>query len=192
MEVCTSIITGASKPKVNKTFYRNTPFLQSYPIYRISTKSIKIANNNIINVSDCIKVLISFTSHYFEIIAFFIDRIDVFVFVMAAQSMHELEADPRFSRLKFEFTERSIDFVPVQDYMAKPNQETQVKFKMVKSLPEFHNGSVILKLITSRKDNLPLTLLVNMVNRDVTLNLHNKPDEPIHHYKSCRVGCVDI
>ena len=109
--------------------------------------------------------------------------IDDFDFLMGAKSMYELEADPRFSRLKFEFAERPIDLVPVQDYKAKPNQETQVKFRMVKSPPDFYNGSVILKLITPRKDNLPQTLLVNMINREVILNLHNKTDESTHLYK---------
>ena len=96
-------------------------------------------------MSECIKIVISFSGHYFEIIAFLVDIIDDFDFVMGTKSMYELEADPRFSRLKFEFVKRSIDLVPVQDYLAKPNQVTQVKFRMVKSPPDFHNGSVILK-----------------------------------------------
>ena len=118
--------------------------------------------------------------------------IDDFDFVMGAKSMYELEADPRFSRLKFEFAERLTDLVPVQDYMVKPNQETWARFRMVKIPPDFCNGSVILKLITSREDNLPQTLLVNMINREVSLNLHNKTNEPIHLYEISRVGCVDM
>ena len=105
-------------------------------------------------MSECVKLVISFSGHCFEIIAFMVDLIGDFDFVMGAKSMYELEADPRFSRLKFEFAQRSIDLGPVQDYMAKSNQETQVKFRMVKSPLDFYNGSVILKLITSRKDNL--------------------------------------
>ena len=136
--------------------------------------------------------MISFSGHYFEIIAFLVDIIDDFDFVMGAKSPYELEADPRFSRLQLEFAERSIDLVPTQDYMAKPNQETQVMFRMVKSPPDLFNGSAILKLITSRKDNLPQTLLVHMINREVTLNLHNKTDEPIYLYKKSRVGCFDM
>ena len=66
--------------------------------------------------------------------------IDDFDSVMGAKSMYELEADPRFSLLKFEFAERTIDLVQVQDYMAKPNLETQVKFRMVKSPPDFYSG----------------------------------------------------
>ena len=106
-------------------------------------------------MSECVKIDISFSGYYFERITFLVDMTDDFDLVMGAKSMHELEADPRFSRLKFEITERSIDLVPVQDCMAKPNQEMQVKSRMVTSPPNFHNGSVILKLITSRIDNLP-------------------------------------
>ena len=104
------------------------------------------------------KIVISFSGHCFEITAFLIDMIDAFAFVMGAKSMYELEDDPRFSRLKLEFAERSIDLVSVQDYMAKPNQETQAKFRVVNSPPDFYNGSVILKLITSRKDILSQTV----------------------------------
>ena len=71
MRVCTLIDTGASKPMVNKNFYRKTPFLHSYPIYKINNKPIKITNNNIIKVSECVKIVISFSGHYFDIIAFF-------------------------------------------------------------------------------------------------------------------------
>ena len=31
-----------------------------------------------------------------------------------------------------------------------------------------------------------------MINREVSLNLHNKTDEPIHLYKNSKVGCVDM
>ena len=31
-----------------------------------------------------------------------------------------------------------------------------------------------------------------MINREVSLNLHNKTSEPIHLYKNSRVGCVDM
>ena len=51
----------------------------------------------------------------------------ILILFMAAKNMYELEADPRFSRLKFKFAERSVDLLPVQDYMAEPNQETQVQ-----------------------------------------------------------------
>ena len=65
MRVCTLIYTGVSKPMVNENFYRKTPFLHSYPIYKINTKPIKIANNNIINVSECVKIGISFLGTLF-------------------------------------------------------------------------------------------------------------------------------
>ena len=134
--------------------------------------------------------MISFSRHYFEIIACLLDMIDNFVFVMGPKNMYELEADPWFSRPKFEFTERSIDLVPVQAYMSKPNKETQVKFRMVKCPTDFHNGSVISKLIICRKDNLLQTLLVHMIHTEVTLNLQNKADILIHLYKNSRIGCV--
>ena len=94
---CDPIDTCASKPTMNKYFYRKTPFSQLYPIYRIIIKPIKIANNNIVNVSECIKIVISLSAHYFEIIAFLVDVIDDFNFVMGAKGVYELEVESRFS-----------------------------------------------------------------------------------------------
>ena len=60
MKVCTLIDPGASNPMVNKNLYGITPFLQAFSSYRINTKPLKIANNNIINMSEFIKIVISF------------------------------------------------------------------------------------------------------------------------------------
>ena len=61
--------------------------------------------------------------------------IDDFDFVMGVKSMYELEADQRFSRLRFELAQRSTNLVPLQDNVVKSNEEMQLKFKMVRSPP---------------------------------------------------------
>ena len=59
---------------------------------------------------------------------------------------------------------------------------------MAKCSPDVHSGQLIAKLIKSRNDNLPQTLLVNVINRVIILNPNNKSAELIHLY--CYSGVV--
>ena len=108
IRVYTLLDTGATKPILHKRFYERTPFMYMYPKYKITPRSIKIADNNLINVTECIKFPVSFAGHHFEFIAFLVDIIDDFDFVIGSKSMFELEADMEYSNLTFEFAKRSI------------------------------------------------------------------------------------
>ena len=55
-------------------------------------------------MSDAIKITLSFSYHYFEVIAFWVGMIDELDSVMGAKLMYELEANPRFLSQKLEFT----------------------------------------------------------------------------------------
>ena len=89
--------------------------MHTYPKYRITPRSIKIADNNLINVTECIKFPVSFA-------AFLVDIIDDFDFVIGSKSMFELEADMKYSNLTFEFAKRSIKLIPTRSYTCPPHQ----------------------------------------------------------------------
>ena len=78
MIVLTLIDTGATKPLLHKGFYEQTQFLHSYPKYKIKPRSLKIADNNLMRVTECVKIIISFGVYYFEIIAYLVDMLDDF------------------------------------------------------------------------------------------------------------------
>ena len=103
IRVYTLLDTGATKPILHKRFYERTPFMYTYLKYKKTPRSIKIADNNLINVTECIKFPVSFAGHHFEFIAFLVDIIDDFDFVIGSKSMFELEADMKYSNLTFEF-----------------------------------------------------------------------------------------
>ena len=53
IRVYTLLDTGATKQILHKRFYERTPFMHTYPKYKITPSSIKIADNNLINVTEC-------------------------------------------------------------------------------------------------------------------------------------------
>ena len=158
IRVYTLLDTGATKPILHKRFYERTPFMHTYPKYKITPRSIKIADNNLINVTECIKFPVSFAGHHFEFIAFLVDIIDDFDFVIGSKSMFELEADMKYSNLTFEFAKRSIKLIPTRSYTCPPHQCKSIKMKLIDCPPDFHSGTVVAKMITSREDKLPQTV----------------------------------
>ena len=143
-------------------------------------------------VNECIKLIISFGGHYFELIAYLVDMLDDFQLVIGSKSMFELEADVKFSNLTFEFAQRSIELIPTKYYCCPPHQSIDIKFKMTDSPLDFFGGSVVAKMYTSRPDKLPQALRFNVVNRKVNIKLFNESDEPVHFYKRHKVGCLDM
>ena len=44
--VKTLVDSGATKPILNIKYYEKTPFLQSYPVYKIKPRGIRVGNNS--------------------------------------------------------------------------------------------------------------------------------------------------
>ena len=183
---------GVTKPSLHKRFYERTSFMHTYPKYKITPKSITIADNNLINVTECIKFPVSFAGHHFEFIAFLIDIIDDFNFVIGSKSMFEVEADMKYSNLTFEFAKRSIKLIPTRSYTCPPHQCKSIKMKLIDCPLNFHSGSVVAKMITSREDKLPQTVRLNIVNGYTSLSLCNETDKPLHIARGRNLACVDM
>ena len=133
-----------------------------------------------------------FAGHHFEFIAFLVDIIDDFDFVIGIKSMFELEADMNYSNLTFEFAKRSIKLIPTRSYTCPPHQCKSIKMKLIECPPDFHSGTVVAKMITSREDKLPQTVRLNIVNGYTSLSLCNETDKPFHIARGRNLGCVDM
>ena len=52
--------------------------------------------------------------------------------------------------------------------------------KLIDCPPDFDSGTVVAKMITSREDELPQTVRLNIVNGYASLSLGNETDKPLH------------
>ena len=186
IRVCTLLDTGATKPILHKRFYEITPFMHTYPKDKITPI------NNLINLTECIKFPVSFAGHHFEFIAFLVDIIDDFDFVIGSKGMFELEVDMKYSNLTFEFAKRSIKLILTRSYTGPPYQCKSIKMKMIDCPPDFHSKTVVAKMITSREDKLPQTVRLNIVNGYTSLSLCNETDKPLYIARGRKLGCVDM
>ena len=106
--------------------------------------------------------------------------------------MFELEADMKYSNLTFEFAERSIKLIPTRSYTCPPHQCKSIKMKLIGYPSDFHSGTVVAKMITSREDKSPQTVRLNIVNGYTSLSLCNETDKPLHVARGRNLGCVDM
>ena len=111
IKVNTLIDSGCSKPILNRDFYERNKFLHSYPIYKIETRGVRIANDTIIPVDEAIHFMIKFQGHVFEIIAYLANMTADYDFLIGQKSMYELEAGANFEKFVFPVYYEIIEFV---------------------------------------------------------------------------------
>ena len=179
IKVNTLIDSGCSKPILNRDFYERNKFLHSYPIYKIETTGVKIANDTIIPVNEAIHFMIKFQGHVFEIIAYLANMTADHDFLIGQKSMYELEAGANFRIFSFQFIMRSLNLYSSENVNIKPGQ-TKTYSLEIKELPPGmpdpkEENDVIVKLKTFRSDQLVQMLLAKWHNNRILL--HAKTDK---------------
>ena len=192
IRVKTLIDSGASKPILNKKFYTQHPFLHQYPIYKIKPRGIKIANGKILKIDECIKIMIRFSGHVFEMIAFLMDICADYDFVIGQKTMYELEGGPHFGNLSFHFMMRSIPLVSTMDLIVNPGESKTYCLKMTDVPPGFVGGRGIIKLRSIRRDQLVQTLMATFEKGKAYINAHNESNEKWFIHKGELMGSVDM
>ena len=107
---------------MNRDFYDKNKLLHSYPIYKIETRGVKIANDTMIPVNEAIHFMIKFQGHVFEMIAYLANMTGDYDFLIGQKSMYELEAGPSFRNLSFQFIMRSLNLYASENVNIKPGQ----------------------------------------------------------------------
>ena len=134
IKVNTLIDSGCSKPILNRDFYERNKFLHSYPIYKIETRGVRVANDTIIPVDEAIHFMIKFQEHVFEIIAYLANMTADYDFLIGQKSMYELEAGENVGNLSFQFIMRSLNLYSSENVNIKPGQTKTYSLEL-KELP---------------------------------------------------------
>ena len=193
MRVKTLIDSGASKPIFSMDFYKKHKFLHTYPKYKIKAREILLGDghNNIV-VDKCITVLLNFAGHVFEVTCYLAPIMDDYDFIIGQKSMYELEGGPNFGNLTFHFLMRSVDIIARDDVYIRRGDRKKVYFKMKEAPPGFKSGRGILKLKSDRNDKLPQTILVDIKNKKIELDLQNQKETDLFIRKGELVGSLDM
>ena len=187
--------TGCSKSMLNKAFYKKHPFLHKYPIYAIKPRGIKIANSDIIAVSECIHMVIKFEGHVFEVIAYLVEMLQDYDFVLGQKTMYELEGGPNFGTMKFDFMMRSIPLIAEESLSVKPGSQADLNLRLSHLPKSFVDGSeAVIKLKSNRKDCMPQTVKTQVTEGKVYLTAINSSLETDTWTvkKGEVIGCVDM
>ena len=193
IRVKTLMDSGASKPMISKKFYDEHPFLHRYPKYPVKPRGIKVANNDIMKVNECVHIMIKFHGHVFEIIAYLVpDMCDDFDFIVGQKTMYELESGPHFGQLSFNFMQRSIPLIATEDIFVGPNKSKITTFRMESAPADFYTGKGIVKLKTERHDQYMQTLHIQINNRTIEVECTNHSPRTEKISKGSVMGCVDM
>ena len=60
IKVKTLVDSGARKPILSKEFYKKTPYLHQYPIFKIKPRKMKVADGRVIVIKECMFMVIVF------------------------------------------------------------------------------------------------------------------------------------
>ncbi len=100
--------SGATKAMINLNLYKKSKMLKQYPVFKIPTRKIHAANDQIIFCRKALKFPITIAGHTFEIIALLMPFTKEHDFIIGVKTMTELEATLDVARLEFQFRKRSI------------------------------------------------------------------------------------
>ena len=165
IRVKTLVDSEATKPILNTKFYNRTEFLHQYPKFKIKARKIKVADGRIIIIDECVNMVISFGSHIFEMVVYFLDMDDNFDFVIGQKAMYELEGGPNFGTLTFHFLMRSIPLKAMKEVTIKPGQAKMYGIQMLALPPDFKGGTGVIKLRSENQGMLPQTLKLEVDKR---------------------------
>ena len=193
IKVKTLVDSGATKPILNIKYYEKTPFLHSYPIYKIRPRGIRVGNNQVIKLDSCICMMINFGGHIFEIVAYLLDMTEQYDFVIGQKTMYELEGGPHFGKLSFHFLMRSIPLLSTEEIVLKPGGKIQYTLQMAKLPPDFKEGECVIKIRSSRIDGLAQTLKAKVDSRGrLKITAHNEGVDVWTISKGEKMGSIDM
>ena len=195
VKVRTLIDSGATKPILSKKFYQATPYLHQYPRYKIPSRKLYMADGKIVEVNECINIMIKFSGHVFEMATYLMDICPGYDLIIGQKTMYELEGGPHFGNLSFHFMMRSLPLYADRDIVIRRGETKSYKLN-IKELPEgFQEGNThhgIIKLRSSRPDQLVQTLLAKVEGNQISVRASNDGREDWNIKKDEMMGCLDM
>ena len=192
VKVRTLIDSGATKPILSKKFYLKTPYLHQYPRYKIPVRKLALADGKSVKVDECINIMIKFSGHVFEMAAYLMDICPGYDLIIGQKTMYELEGGPHFGNLSFHFMMRSLPLYAENDVMIKPGETKSYNLEL-RELPEgFMEGIGVIKLRSSRPDQLVQTLLAEVKGNSILVKATNEGKVEWNILKHELIGCLDM
>ena len=193
VKVGTLIDSGASKPMLNKKFYNNSPFLQKYPIYKIKPRYMKVANSNLLAVKECIHMLIEFGGFVFETIAYLVDMLADYDFVVGQKFMYELEGGIDFGNLNFHFCMKTVNLYSDNQVQVLPGQKKIISLKLGKCPADMKEcEQAIIRLKHKNAAEIPAILKVPIKQGIIQLEIENLGKTNWIIRENEMMGCVDM
>ena len=191
-EICRTLIdSGATTSMMSRNFYESHEMLKTCPIYKIPKVKIKVANDEIMHTEECIKFIEEIQGHTFELIAYLLPMGNTIDVIMGVKACTEIEGHLCFTKMEFEFRERSIPLyletnLELHEHESK---DYYVKFQR----PEgFEDGKVLLKLPIGKSNGVPQLLWADSENGRICLTVTNKGKEVIKFDKGSHMGIADM
>ena len=186
------IDSGASKPMMSRRFFNSHPYLHKYPRYKIKPRYLKVANEQLIEVNECLHMMLDLGGCIFETIVYLTIVPAPFDFIIGQKFMYETEAAIDFGKTKFFFKKRSVDLINESVVDIGPNEQRGLTLRLKECPVGFSDAlSAIIKLRQPHGE-IPVTLSVSVEDKKVYILVKNTGEETLSFSSGDHMGCLDM
>ena len=184
--------SGASKPIIRKQFYESNDFLKQHPLIKIKKKTLNTANVEKISITECVKLVVELSGHYFQFIAYVAELTNDVDFIVGAKALCEMEGCIDMGKCRVTFVMRSVDFYPNKDITLAPGEHKIIMCKAYNVPEEFTEGPAIIHMDTKRQSKTFTTHSVHLEKNKFMLKMENRGNHNIIFKETERMGSLDL
>ena len=185
--------TGATKAMINKKLYAKSSLLHSYPLFKFPTQKIRVANDQIIKVSEALKFPITIDGHLFEFVAFLMPFTTQYDFIVGNKNMIELEGNLDMGRCEFTFAKRSIPLRSLTNVSVPPGKGAWIEAELERVPFDLHDGMVVIKMNINKENDMLQTMRVAMRSGRILIKFDSaRKDINLQFWKGKLLGVADM
>ena len=186
------IDSGASKPMMSRRFFNSHTYLHKYPRYKIKPRYLRVANEQLIEVNECLHMMLDLGGCIFETIVYLSIVPAPFDFIIGQKFMYETEAAIDFGKTKFFFKKRSVDLINESVVDIGPNEQKGLTLRLKECPVGFNDAlSAIIKLRQPHGE-IPVTLSVSIEDKKVYILVKNTGNDILSFSTGDHMGCLDM
>ena len=136
--------------------------------------------------------MIQFGGFVFETIAYLVDMMKDYDFVIGQKFMYELEGGIDFENLQFHFNMKTLELQSKSDLMVAPGESNELSMKLQNCPRKCWNVPEAIVKLKYGFPHLPATLKVPIQNGEIHIKVENKGSKPWSISSGDSVGSIDM
>ncbi len=177
---------------ISRKLWQTNEYLHSCPTHTIKTRPVTMGDNQRVLVDTCVQFTINLGGHWFEFIAFVMDMIEEYNFILGAKAMYKLEMDVSYSKMKMEFAMRGLPLKLQSSVSILSNTQKVITLASEEVPPDLRCSNLLICMDLSQRQGCWQSIMVNMKHRCVQILVVNDSDKTMKLRKGKLVASADM